>query len=105
MKPRHFKRIHSASVSSAFYRAFFIANMTARTEKFQRKHGDKKNEISAEPEEIIKFSPEEEAVVLLHMVVIVMAVANAANRHYYKNPIPKRPLQTPFLPSPNSKMR
>jgi hypothetical protein len=36
--------------------------MTTRTERFQRKPGGKKEEIVVEPEEPIRFSPEEEAV-------------------------------------------
>jgi hypothetical protein len=36
--------------------------MTTRTERFQRKPNDGSSAEPAEPEEIIKFSPEEEAV-------------------------------------------
>jgi hypothetical protein len=36
--------------------------MTTRTERFQRKPNDGSSVEPAEPEEVIKFSPEEEAV-------------------------------------------
>jgi len=38
--------------------------MTTRTDRFQRKPGDKKENVPLpdEPEEVIRFSPEEEAV-------------------------------------------
>ena len=40
-------------------------NMTTRTERFQRKPGesqDTKDEVAEQAEELVKFSPEEEAV-------------------------------------------
>ena len=45
----------------------FIFNMTSRTERFQRKPRDsqtKNDEAPEEPEELVRFSPEEEAVSL-----------------------------------------
>ena len=36
--------------------------MSSRTERFQRKGCDKEDEKADEPEEIVRFSPEEEAV-------------------------------------------
>jgi len=37
-------------------------NMTSRSERFQRKPRDKADEIPEQPEELIRFSPEQEAV-------------------------------------------
>jgi nucleoid DNA-binding protein len=36
--------------------------MTTRTERFQRKPQEAKAEANVEPEEVVRFSPEEEAV-------------------------------------------
>jgi hypothetical protein len=46
---------------------YIYSNMSTRTERFQREpreSQDKKNEVVAESDEVVRFSPEEEAVSL-----------------------------------------
>jgi hypothetical protein len=79
-------------------------NMSTRTERFQRKPREKqdtKDEAVADPEEVLRFSPEEEAVssLLCHG----SPPANAAS-HSWSNPTPKKPKRISYSRTPLSKM-
>jgi hypothetical protein len=86
---------------------FLHINMTTRTERFQRKPREAqvtKNEAEEEPEEVVKFSPEEEAVCVgKHGPYICKDRSDTNYSLYSANPILKKPPRMRFLRNLNSK--
>lgn len=81
--------------------------MTTRTERFQRKPRESqvtKDEIESEPEEVVKFSPEEEAVrAAKHNPSLCKQSSNTKHSLYLTNRTPKKHLRMRFLRNRNSK--